>query len=107
MLVLLDENLPHRLRFLIPGHDVRTVDLSGLKVVKQWGVLQAAEDAGCHVMVTADQGIHYQQNLNGKNIALVVLSTPKLELVVAFAAQIVTAINTATPGSFAAVYIGQ
>jgi hypothetical protein len=27
MLVLPDENLPHRLRVLIPGHDVRTVDI--------------------------------------------------------------------------------
>jgi hypothetical protein len=29
VLVLLDENLPHRLRLLIPGHDVRTVDFQG------------------------------------------------------------------------------
>ena len=42
-----------------------------------------------------------------QNIALLVLSTPRREIVVAHTIQIVTAINAATPGSFAAVDIGQ
>ena len=107
ILVLLDENLPHRLRLLIPGHDVRTVDYQGWKSLSNGALLQAAEDSGFNVMVTADQGMNYQQNLTGNNIALVVLSTPRREIVVARAAQIVAAINAATPGSFTAVDIGQ
>jgi predicted nuclease of predicted toxin-antitoxin system len=107
MLVLLDENLPHRLRLLIPGHDVRTVDYQGWKSLSNGELLQAAEDAGFSVMVTADKGMHCQQNLSGKKIALVVLSTPKREIVVARAALIVAAVNAATPGSFAVVDIGQ
>lgn len=62
MLVLLDENLPHRLRLLIPGHDVRTVDYQGWKSLSNGELLQAAEDAGFSVMVKADKGMHYQQN---------------------------------------------
>ena len=74
---------------------MRTVDYQGWKSLINGALLQAAEDSGFNVMVTADQGMHYQQNLKGKHIAIVVLSTPRRE------------INAATPGSFAAVDIGE
>ena len=38
-------------------------------------LLRAAEDAGFEVMVTADQSLECQQNLKGRKLALVVLST--------------------------------
>ena len=107
MLVLLDENLPHRLRGLIPGHDVRTVDYQGWKSLSNGELLKAAEDAGFNVMVTADKGIRYQQNLAERKIAIVVLSTPELDSVVAHAAEIVSAIDAAAPGGFVTVDIGQ
>jgi hypothetical protein len=36
-----------------------------------------AEEAAFDVMVTADQNLSYQQNMKGRKLALVVLSTPK------------------------------
>jgi hypothetical protein len=45
VLVLPDENLPHRLRLLIPGHDVRTVDYQGWKSLSNGALLKAAEGA--------------------------------------------------------------
>jgi hypothetical protein len=75
MLVLLDENLPHRLRHLITGHDVRTVAYQGWKALTNGALLKAAEDSGFDVMVTADQGIRYQQNMQGRKIAIVILSS--------------------------------
>jgi hypothetical protein len=107
MLVLIDENLPHRLRTLIPGHDVRTVDFQGWKSLSNGALLRAAEDAGFDVLVTADQGIRYQQNLKERRIAIVVLSTPELDIVVARVAEILSAINSKTPGAFIGVDIGQ
>jgi hypothetical protein len=107
MLVLLDENLPHRLRSLIPGHEVRTVDHQGWKSLSNGELLKAAEGAGFNVMVTADKGIRYQQNLTGRKIAIVVLSTPERDSVVAHAAEIVSAIDAATPGGLVTVDIGQ
>jgi hypothetical protein len=38
-------------------------------------LLAAAEDAGLDVMITGDQNIAYQQNLEGRKLALVVLET--------------------------------
>jgi predicted nuclease of predicted toxin-antitoxin system len=106
MLVLLDENLPHRLRSLIPGHEVRTVDHQGWKSLSNRELLKAAEAAGFNVMVTADKGIRHQQNLTGRKIAIVVLSTPERDSVVAHAAEIVSAVNAATPGGLVTVDIG-
>ena len=45
-------------------------------------LLKAAEDTGFQVFVTADQGILYQQNMQGRSIALVVLSTNERSIVV-------------------------
>ena len=81
MLVLLDENLPHRLRSLITGHDVRTVAYQKWNALTNGALLKTAEDAGFDVMVTADKNIQYQQNMQGRNIALVVLSNNERDIV--------------------------
>lgn len=106
MLVLLDENLPHSLRLLIPGHEVRTVAYQGWKALTNGALLMAAQDAGFAVMVTADQSITYQQNMQDRKIALIVLSSNEREIVVAHAAEIVKAVNAAIHGSFAFIDIG-
>ena len=106
MLILLDENLPHKLRLLIPGHDVRTVAYQGWKASSNGALLTAAEDASFDVIVTADQSLSYQQNMKGRKLALVVLSSNEREVVMVQAAQIVAAINAATIGSFIFVDIG-
>jgi hypothetical protein len=54
---------------------------------------------------TADKNIRYQQNLAGRRIAVVVLSTPQWPLVRLHTAKIAAAINAATPGSYAEVQI--
>src|SRR5216683_1330708 len=66
MLVLLDENLPQRLRFVIPSHEVRTVAYQGWKILTNGALLREAEATGFEVMVTADQGIRYQQNMTDR-----------------------------------------
>jgi hypothetical protein len=43
--------------------------------------LAAAEQAGFDVFITADKNIRHQQNLSGRRIALVVLSTPQWPVV--------------------------
>ena len=95
----------HRLRLLIPGHDVRTVGYEGWNSLSNGALLTAAED-GLDVLVTADQGMRYQQNLTGRKIAIVVLSTNERNIVVAHAAQLVAAFNAAKTGSLVTVDIG-
>jgi hypothetical protein len=51
-------------------------------------------------MITADQNLAYQQNLENRTLALVVLGTNKLSLLEAEAEKIVQAVNIAKAGSY-------
>ncbi len=76
MRVLLDENLPHKLRGLLTGHEVVTVAYLKWVGIKNGELLTAAEEAGFEVLVTSDHGIPYEQNMAGRKLAMVMLSTP-------------------------------
>ena len=51
-------------------------------------------------MLTADQRIRYQQNLTGRRLALVVLSSPAWPVLKNYAPAIEAAIDAATPRSY-------
>ncbi len=68
-------------------------------------LLAEAERAGFDVFLTADKNIQYQQNLGGRRIAVVVLSTPQWPLVRLHIDKIAAAVNAAPPGSYAEVHI--
>ncbi len=61
MLILLDENMPHRLRLMLPGHDARTTAYQGWSGLTNGLLLRAADEAGFQAMITADQGIRYRR----------------------------------------------
>ena len=104
--VLLDENLPQKLRLLLSAHKVVTAAYQGWAGKSNGALITAAEEAGFDVVVTADQGLNYQQNMKGRKLPLVVLSTNKNSLVMASVTKISAAINAVAPGSFAVVDIG-
>jgi hypothetical protein len=68
-------------------------------------LLADAGRAGFDVLLTADENIRHQQNLTGRRIALVVLSTPQWPLVRLRLDVIAAAVNAATPGGYAEVAI--
>ena len=73
-------------------------------------LLTVAEAAGFEVLVTTDKNLRYRQNLTGRKIAgrklaVVVLGKGRWSLIKPHVAQIVAAVNAATPGSFAEVEI--
>jgi len=59
----------------LPGHDCQTARYAGLAGLKNGELLTAAETARFDVFLTADQGIEYQQNLTGRNIAIIIFRT--------------------------------
>jgi len=70
--VLLDECVPRRLRRELPGHDVLTVSEMGWSGVKNGPLLRRAAQE-FDVFLTVDQGVEYQQNLLGLDLAIVVM----------------------------------
>jgi hypothetical protein len=73
MRVLLDENLPRKLKYrLAHEHEVLTVQECGWSGVKNGQLLRLAA-AEFDVMLTIDRGVVYQQNYPGLGLRLVVL----------------------------------
>ena len=65
----------------LPGHTVTRAQDRGWDTVSNGDLLAAGEEADFDVLVTADKNMRYQQNLEGRSIALVVLSTPQWRVV--------------------------
>jgi hypothetical protein len=76
MRLLIDECIDERLRHSFPGHDCETARYAKLAGLKNGDLLSAAEAAGFDVLVTVDQSIPDQQNLEDRTIALLILSAP-------------------------------
>jgi len=69
-------------------------------------LLNAAEEAAVDVLLTTDRRILYQQNLSGREIAIVVLTgTTKWSRVRLCLERISVSVNAATPGSYTEVEI--
>ena len=73
MKILLDECIPRKLKYSLPDHECRTVPEAGLAGKKTGSLLDLAERAGCEIFVTMDKGLPYEQNLAGRNIAILIL----------------------------------
>lgn len=75
MRVLFDNSTPRGLRGFLTGHEVTiSVDL-GWERLKNGKLLNAAEEAGFEIILTADQSIKNEQNLVGRTIAIVALGS--------------------------------
>jgi len=103
MLILFDHVTPQGLARSLTGHTVTKAKDRGWDALTNGELLDEAERAGFHVFLTADKNIRYQQNLTGRRIALVVLSTPQWPVVRLQLEKIAAAVNAATPGSYAEV----
>jgi hypothetical protein len=73
MRLLIDECIDQRLRLLFPSHDCQTAGFANLAGLKNGRLLDAAETAGFDVLITVDQNIPDQQNLDGRTISLLIL----------------------------------
>jgi hypothetical protein len=79
---------------------VRTAAEQGWARLANADLLQAAEDDGFDVLVTADQSLEYQQNLKGRKLALVVLSTNHIDVLEKHPDKLVSAVDAAVRGSY-------
>jgi hypothetical protein len=71
--ILLDHSVPRPLARLIPGHEVGTASDEGWSELSNGDLLAAAEIAAFDCLVTADRNLNYQQNLQSRRIAIVVI----------------------------------
>lgn len=73
MRILLDECVDQKLRLLFADHDCQTAAYAKLAGLKNGVLLAAAEAADFDLLITTDQEIPYQQNLDGRRISFLIL----------------------------------
>ena len=81
MRVLLDECVPKRLGRALVGHFVRTAPQEGWAGKKNGELLALMSAAGYTVLLTVDQGVRYQQNLEAAGVAVVVMVAASNDIV--------------------------
>jgi hypothetical protein len=104
--ILADNDLPRPLVvFLGTGYLVTESRARGWAQIKNGILLQEAEAAGFDLLLTADQDMRFQQNLTGRKIAVVVLSSEKWPRIKAYIERVISAIDAVMPGSVTEVEI--
>ncbi len=75
MKILLDQGTPVPLRRHLHPHAVDTVSERGWAELQNGELLDQAEVAGYEALITTDQNLKYQQNLAGRALRILVLTT--------------------------------
>lgn len=73
MRILLDECVPRPLKRELVDYEVRTVVEMGWSGKKNGELLRLMNQAGFTILLTTDQNLRYQQNLEQARVAIVVL----------------------------------
>ena len=68
--------------------------------------LQAAEENGIDVFLTGDRTLVHEQNLKGRNLGIVALSSVEWDTLKHYLPSIIGAIDNAVSGSFQEVHCG-
>ena len=99
MNVLLDECVPWPMHRLLAGHACTTAQKRGWGGIKNGDLLRLAESE-FDLFITSDQNIRYQQNLAGRRIAIIEISTNDLRRILAAAGEIQAAVAGIKAGDF-------
>lgn len=73
MKLLIDENLPKRLKFDLPNHEVSTVFEKGWNSKKNGELLRLMIADDIEALITFDKNLQYQQNFEKYPIAVIIL----------------------------------
>lgn len=76
MKLLLDENLPKRLKNDFPNHEVYTVRDKGWNGVKNGQLIKLMLEDGFNALLTFDKNLQHQQNFSRYTLTVFVLSAP-------------------------------
>ena len=107
MKILLDENLPHRIRLELPGYEVVTAAYMKWDGIENGELLRLAAAAGFDALVTNDRGLEYQQNLQALPVAVVVVlaKTNTIEALRPAYSEILAGLARIQPGEFVKIVV--
>jgi|SRR6185437_5154706 len=99
MKILLDECVPWPMSNLLSNHACSSVQELGWGGIKNGDLLRRAEDE-FDLFITSDQNIRYQQNLAGRRIAILELSTNDVNRIQSASTLIQEALQRIQPNEF-------
>jgi predicted nuclease of predicted toxin-antitoxin system len=102
MRILLDECVPWPMHRLLTNHSCANVQAQGWSGLKNGELLRLAE-TDFELFITSDQNIRYQQNLAGRKIAVLELSTNDIERIEAAASLIPDAVDKIEPEQYGCI----
>ena len=105
MRVLLDHGVPAPLIAFLGGHEVTKAKDAGWDRLTNGELLAVAEAARFDVFVTTDKNLRYQQSLEGRRIAVVILGKQQWPDVRPCVERVVMAVNSVVAGGFVEVEI--
>jgi|ERR1051326_3148641 hypothetical protein len=73
MKLLLDENVPHKLRHHMPGHEVFTVAYMNWGGIHNGRLLALAAGEGFDALISIDSGLEFEQNLASLPCSVVII----------------------------------
>ncbi len=76
MRLLLDENLPGRLKVAFPEHEVSTVREQGWSGISNGKLLRLILENGFDALITFDKNLKHQQNFDKLPVRVIVLAAP-------------------------------
>lgn len=100
MKILFDQGTPAPLRKYLTGHTVETAFERGWAEIQNSKLLRAAEEAGYEMLVTTDQNMKYQQNLQARKLAILVLGTASWRRLLPHAQAIALLVNQMPIGDY-------
>ena len=77
MLILFDHGTPRSIARWLHGHTVVEAIAKGWDRLSNGALLNGTEEAGFDLLLSTDKNIRYQQNLEGRRIAIVILGNPR------------------------------
>ena len=81
MKILFDQGTPVPLRAKLLGHEVDTAYEKGWANIQNGDLLKMAENEGYALLVSTDQNMKYQQNLEGRKM-VILLTVAALEITI-------------------------
>ncbi|MEB3169943.1 MAG: DUF5615 family PIN-like protein [Synechococcaceae cyanobacterium] len=100
MRILFDQGTPVPLRRSLNGHVIATAYELGWSTVTNGDLIRLAEQEGFELLITTDTNLRYQQNLRGRSMAILVLTTTSWPRIRAVVAEIQGAIDSIVSGAY-------
>lgn len=99
MKIIIDECVPHIVKKRLPERQIKTVQEMGWAGVKNGELLKLVE-AEFDIFITSDKNLPYQQSLQNRNFAILLLPSNQVPIIENLLPQIDEVLEEIQPGDF-------